>query len=620
MMESNSYFDKLQQKSTLLLSELFDVDFADLSKSLEPSKNPEKCDFTIYLKKMGNENSQKIKDKLLEDKFKNDLKLGNDSKIGENVDFLFEFQKEVVFVKLNRSKNLKEAMLSILEKNNKIGYREVAEEKVVLIEYSSPNIAKEFHAGHLRTTLLGSFLEKIYRKRGYNTISINYLGDYGKQFGMVLEGFKRFPELVGDDIIKSAFNVYVKISGMAEGDEEIHERAKENFRKLEQKDEKTLKDWENLRNESIKKYKKLYEKLNVNFDIYSGESFFFEKCIKILENPQILEKEGAKYCDLSEEKLGSYVLSRSNGTTLYSTRDVAAALERLETPNLEKLIYVVACQQDYYFMQLFHCLKKIGNVDLRKLEHVSYGMVSGMSTRRGTVVFLEDILSAAQETMGEVMRKDAEKFAKIKYPEITAQEMAISALIVQDFSARRMKGYTFVMEDFMAIEGETGPYLQYTHCRLFSILEKNCEILNLEKPQFLQKEILCKEKFMQSTKIQGEKTGKKEFAPVIDPSVFENFKNIDAAILKGENSVNDLIFHLIRYENVLDEALEVREPMKVVSYLMKISKYVNKLFSTLRVFNAEHEIAKTRLAVFECARYVLSDGMRILGMKPLERV
>ena len=485
---------------------------------------------------------------------------------------------------------------------------------VVCVEFSSPNIAKQFHPGHLRTTLIGNFISLLYKKFGYKVIDINYLGDYGKQFGLIIEGIKRFPDekRLAEEPTKYAYEVYVKISRLAEKDDTVDGAAKENFKKLEKGDEETVRIWRRLREESIKEFQQQYKTLNVNFDIFSGESYFGKE----VKSPMLTkDADGSNFFDLGD--LGKVVVQRSNGTTLYSARDIHSATQRFSIPNVSKLIWVVASQQDKYFKQIFKILQMMDH----KTEclHISYGMVKDMSTRKGTVIFLNDVIKEAKEKMYNVMKKDDAKFKLVKDPENTALELALSAILVQDFSARRIKDYKFDIDKFTSIEGDTGPSLQYTYCRLESIKNKNIELL--EKHGQLVFDAGCDEpdnaQVIKDVNISGEKfinsPAKKEKKPKIP------IEKVDFSILIDED-ISRLVSLLLKLDYVLEDSMNTHEPCKIITYCFSLSNVINRLFASCKVFGQAEETSIARIYVFESARYALGVLMEVIGLRPLQRI
>jgi arginyl-tRNA synthetase len=492
--------------------------------------------------------------------------------------------------KVNKLVMARKILKSVIEQKEQYGSTTQGNGQTAIVEFSSPNIAKPFHAGHLRSTIIGNFIRNLHKHLGYNVVGINYLGDWGKQYGLLAIGFDRYgsEEELQKDPIKHLFDVYVKINGDKEqekgaGVTKIDDDARAYFKKMEEGDEAALALWRKFRDLSITEYKKMYARLNVEFDEYSGESFFGEKMVeqlKKLEEMHLLEEDkGAKIANMEADKLGKVIVVKKDGSTLYITRDIAAATARKEKYHFTKMIYVVAAQQNLHFQQLFCLLGKMNYPWVKDCSHVNFGMVKGMSTRRGNVVFLQDILEEAKNTMLDVMKKNEKKFAEIEDPEATADTIGISAVLIQDLSARRIKDYGFDWARMTSFEGDTGPYLQFSHTRLCSMERKAGD--------------------------QG--------IPV----------NFDADIsLLTEKEGFDLISIVGKFPGVLQNALQQLEPCIIVQYLMSLSHGISLCLEKIRVLgqNIPQPVAEARLLMYWSARITLGSGLRILGLKPLERM
>ncbi|EJD38411.1 arginyl-tRNA synthetase [Auricularia subglabra TFB-10046 SS5] len=458
--------------------------------------------------------------------------------------------------------------------------------KKLVLEYSSPNIAKQFHVGHLRSTILGGFLANLYRACGWDVISLNYLGDWGKQFGLVAVGFDRYgnQEALEKDPIKHLFDVYVKINQDAEADPAVHDAARAFFKRMEDGDEQALKNWRVWRELSIKQYAQEYALLNVAFDEYVGESTVSQQsqddAVQRLQELGITkDSDGALLVDLEQHKLGSAVLRKKDGTSLYLTRDLGGAIERWEKYRFDKMIYVVSSQQDRHLAQFFKLLALMGYEWAAWLEHVSFGLVQGMSTRKGTVVFLDEIIREAAAKVLETMRKDEQKYAAVTDPARTSLEVGISAVKIQDMQARRGGNYTFNWDRMTRFEGDTGPYLQYAHVRLASIERKNAALLPL--PPRAQ---------------------------------------IDARLL-AEPHARALVFLLGTYPDVVKAALRTHEPSAVITFAMRLAHSISSAWEVLPVkYEPDRDKARARLWMFICARDVLGAAMRLLTLTPLERM
>ncbi|CCD23837.1 arginine--tRNA ligase MSR1 NDAI_0C01760 [Naumovozyma dairenensis CBS 421] len=481
----------------------------------------------------------------------------------------------------------------VLNRKDEYGSCNLGDNKKVIIEFSSPNIAKPFHAGHLRSTIIGGFLANLYEKLGWDVIRMNYLGDWGKQFGLLAIGFERYgsEEALAKDPIHHLFEVYVRINKdiEEEGDslpleESTNGKAREYFKRMEDGDEAALKIWKRFRELSIEKYIDTYARLNIQYDVYSGESQVskesMEKALQIFKEKGLThEDKGAVLIDLTkfQKKLGKVIVQKSDGTTLYLTRDVGAAMDRYEKYHFDKMIYVIASQQDLHAAQFFEILKQMGFEWANRLQHVNFGMVQGMSTRKGTVVFLDNILEETKEKMHDVMKKNEVKYSQIENPEEVADLVGISAVMIQDMQSKRINNYEFKWERMLSFEGDTGPYLQYAHSRLRSV-ERN------------------------ASEITPEKWLKADFSLLTEP----------AALL--------LVRLLGQYPDVLRNAIKTNEPTTVVTYLFKLTHQVSSCYDVLWVAGQTEELATARLALYAAARQVLYNGMRLLGLTPVDRM
>ena len=488
-----------------------------------------------------------------------------------------------------------------LSKGSQFGESSIGKDKTVVVEFSSPNIAKPFHAGHLRSTIIGGYLSKLHEKLGFTVKKLNYLGDWGKQFGVLAVGFKRYgsEDKLKTDPINHLFEVYVKINkditdekeatgGEKVGTSQTDDEARSYFKRMEQGDEEALGIWRRFRDLSIERYKEIYKRLNIEYDSYSGESQVLKETMdmagKIFEEKGLVkEDQGAKLIDLQpfSKKLGKCIVQKKDGTTLYITRDVGAAIQRQEEYKFDKMIYVVASQQDLHLAQFFKILELMGYDWASKLHHVTFGMVQGMSTRKGTVVFLDNILEETKQKMHEVMKQNEVKYAQIENPEEVADLVGISAVMIQDMKSKRINNYTFDWNRMFSFEGDTGPYLQYSHARLCSMQRT-------------------------ATATLGEDLDKQ-------------LSTADFSLLT-EPIAEELIRVLAQYPDVLLFALRTLEPATVVTYLFKLTHTVSSCYDILWVAGQEPELAKARLALYSSARQVLNNAMRILGLTPVNRM
>lgn len=462
--------------------------------------------------------------------------------------------------------------------------------KKVVIEFSSPNIAKPFHAGHLRSTIIGGFLSNLYEKAGWDVVRINYLGDWGKQFGLLAVGFERYgsEELLDKDPIHHLFDVYVKVNKdiLEEGEDVVggtNDQARAYFKRMEEGDEEALKIWRRFRELSIKKYIETYARLNIKYDVYSGESQVslesIKQATKIFADKGLLHDDrGAKLIDLTKfnKKLGKCLVEKSDGTSLYLSRDVGEAIKRYNTYHFDKMIYVIASQQDLHVAQFFEILKQMGFPWAKDLLHVNFGMVQGMSTRKGTVVFLDNILEETKERMHEVMKKNEAKYAQIDDPEKVADLIGISAVMIQDMQSKRINNYEFKWDRMFSFEGDTGPYLQYAHSRLSSVQRK---------------------------------------------SGYDESKLLDADFdLLTEPCAENLIRTIAQYPEVIKKALKTHEPSNIVTFLFSLTHIVSQCYDILWVAGQEEKLAIARLALYASARQTLYNGMTLLGLTPVDRM
>ncbi|WBW71413.1 mitochondrial and cytoplasmic arginine-tRNA ligase Rrs1/Mrs1 [Schizosaccharomyces osmophilus] len=521
---------------------------------------------------------------------------------------LVEVAANGIFLRFNfiGSSLTKLVLPMIWNQRKEFGRNESAKGKVAVIEFSSPNIAKPFHAGHLRSTIIGSFLSNLHESQGWKVHRVNYLGDWGKQFGLLAIGFKRYgnDKELEENPMRHLYDVYVKINADATAEEEkiqqesaeaeskgvpytpfatLHDKAREFFRHMEAGDEQSLKIWSRFRELSILKLKETYERLNIEYDEYDGESQvslpFMDEMTDLLKQKNLVEQDnGALLIDLAkfDKKLGKAVVRKSDGATLYLTRDIGTAVKRYEKYHFDKSIYVVASQQDMYFAQLFKIFELMGFEWAKKCVHINYGLVQGMSTRKGKAIFLDDIMEVAKEEMHKVMQNNEEKYSQIENPEEVADIVGKTAIRIQDSTGKRINNYAFDWSRMTSFEGDTGPYLQYAHSRLSSV-QRNVDFTD------------------------------------------EQMKNADLSLIT-EPDAYELVRLLGQYPDVLKSAFRFQETSTVVTYLFKLTHAVSKLYDILWVKGREENLQLARLALFGAAKQVLNNGMRLLGLTPLERM
>ncbi|XP_056284067.1 probable arginine--tRNA ligase, mitochondrial isoform X2 [Pseudoliparis swirei] len=451
-----------------------------------------------------------------------------------------------------------------------------------LVEYSSPNIAKKFHAGHLRSTIIGNFIANLKQCLGHNVIRMNYLGDWGMQFGLLGAGFAQFgcQEKLKENPLQHLFEVYVQVNKEAEHNEDMKQAARDFFRQLEQHGNEAVSLWQQFREITVDEYQMIYKRLGIHFDIYSGESFHHHQAQEVVQQLQSRDllktsEKGTDVVDLSTTGDMSSVCTvrRSDGTTLYITRDLAAAIDRKEKYHFNEMIYVTDKSQANHFHQLFHILLAMGHSWADRCKHVPFGLVRGMKTRKGEVVFLEDVLDEAQARMLHNMSQ-SKTTKEMDNPEDTAEKVGISALIVQDFRGPLQSDYTFDWDRMLQAKGDTGVFLQYTHARLRSLMQRN----------------------------EGGE------AVAFDPS-----------LLLEEASIT-ILRHLLRYDEVLFQSAQDLQPKHLVNFLLKLCHLIASAHRELPVKGSAQDVAQARLRLFSGACSVLANGMRILGITPVDKM
>lgn len=466
------------------------------------------------------------------------------------------------------------------EKEN-YGKSKEGEGKNIVIDYSSPNIAKPFHVGHLRSTVIGNAIYKIYEFLGYNCVGINHLGDWGTQFGKLITAYKMWgnAEAVEKDGISELMRIYVKFHEEAEKDPSLNDTARAWFVKMQDGDEEAISLWKWFKAISLKEFERVYKTLDVSFDSYAGESFYNDKMAAVVEELReknlLKESNGAMIVDLEDAKMPPCLIIRSDGGTLYATRDITAALYRKKTYDFEKCIYVTAIDQNLHFAQWFKVIEKMGYDWYKNLVHVPFGLVSlesgKLSTRKGNVVLMEDLLSEAVKKTAAIIE---EKNPNLPNKEEVAKEVGIGAVIFDDLYNGRIKDIVFSWEKMLSFEGETGPYVQYTNARACSVLRK----------------------------AEEEADGNVDFSLLTD--------DVTVEVIKLIASFNDKV----------KDAAERYEPSVVSRYLVDLAQAFNKFYHDNSILNAEENTRKARLAVVKAVSLVLTSGLALLGIKAPEQM
>lgn len=467
----------------------------------------------------------------------------------------------------------------IYQQAKNYGKSDLGKGKNILIEFSSPNIAKPFGIGHLRSTVIGDSLYKVYDFLGYKTLSVNHLGDWGTQFGKLIVAYKRWGKQkeLQQDSIKYLLKLYVKFHKEAEKDESLNEQARVEFKKLEDGNKESLILWESFKELSLEEFKRIYHILDVKFDSFHGEAFYnnlLDKTIKELQQKVKTKiSEGALIVDLEKEKMPPMLLKKSDDASTYHTRDVAAAFYRLQKYKPEKIIYVVGSPQRLHFQQLFKVLELAG-VNNNKFVHVDFGLIrfpeGKMSTRKGNVIFLEEVLDKAIALAEKIIE---EKNPDLKNKKEVAKEVGIGAIIFGDLSNDRTRDINFDWNRMLSFEGETGPYIQYTHARACSILRKVGEV-----------------------------------------SKHINFESLN---LTEELTI---IKKLNQFPEIIERVAQTYKPHHLAQYLIGLAQAFNEFYHKCPVISKQANTMKARLLLVDCVRQVLDNGLNLLGIKALKEM
>lgn len=482
---------------------------------------------------------------------------------------------------VNRSGFCKRTLEQVLKDGKNYGSSLEGAGKTVCIDYSSINIAKPFHIGHLMTTVIGSALYKIFNFLGYNAVGINHLGDYGTQFGKLIYAYKHWgnKEEVEKGKLKELTRLYVKYHEYAEVHPEADDEARAYFKAIENKNPEELELFNWFKSLTLAETEKIYDLLNVKFDSYAGESFYNDKMQPVIdelnEKGLLIESEGAKVVDLSAYDMPPCIILRSDGASLYATRDLAAAYYRKQTYDFYKCLYVVAYQQDLHFKQIFKVLELLGKSWYKDMVHVSYGMVSledgSMSTRKGKVVWLKDVIDKCVEKCYKVID---EKNPELAGKEQIAKDVGVGAVIFGALSNNKIKDVVFSYDRVLNFDGETGPYVQYTAARCFGVLAK--ATVNYD-------DFVLPEKF--------------------------------------ESCEYELIAQLSGFPLAVKSAAEKYEPSIVTRYAIELAKLFNKFYIECKILTADNEnTVKFRLAVCKATRTVLENALALLGIAAPERM
>lgn len=457
--------------------------------------------------------------------------------------------------------------------DEKYGSSDIGKGKTIVLDYSSPNIAKPFHIGHLRSTVIGQSIKNIHKFCGYECVGVNHLGDWGTQFGKLICAYKKWgsKEAIEEKGIKGLTEIYVKFHEEAEKDPSLEDEARAAFAKLEQGDEESKQLWKWFIDISIAEFKKVYELIGADFESWNGESFYFDKTdgvvSKLKEKDMLKLDEGAYIVPLDEYDMPPCLVLKSDGSTIYATRDIAAAYYRKNTYNFDKCIYVTSAGQSLHFAQFFKVIELMGETWAKDLVHVPFGTVSidgaKLATRTGNVILLEDIFREATEKTLAIIN---EKNPSLADKEEVASAVGVGAVVFHDLSNNRIKDINFIWDEVLNFDGNTGPYVQYTYARCCGILEKAGE-------------------FTKCGKIT-------------------------------ENAECNIIKTLGLFPEKVEQARRELEPSVISRYLLDVCQEFNRFYHDCPVLKAEdEEVRNTRLAIVKATSIVLHNGLKLIGLK-----
>lgn len=475
-------------------------------------------------------------------------------------------------------------VLQEIANSEQYGKSEIGKNQNIVIDYSAPNIAKPFHIGHLRSTVIGGALYNIYKYLGYNVTGVNHLGDYGTQFGKLIEGYKRWGSeySINENPIDELTKIYIRINQACKDDESILEECRNNFKKLEDGDPYCVELWNKFKNVSLKEFQKVYDLLGSKFDSWNGEAFYSDKMGEIVEllekSGKLVKSEGARIIDLEDKGMAPCIIEKSNGSSTYATRDLAAIMYRARTYDFDKALYVTSYEQVLHFKQVFETAKLLGLDEkyINGLEHVPFGMVllktGKMSTREGNMIKLEDLLNEA------MLR--AEKIIEEKNPDLenkkeVAKKVGIGAVIFNDLSNSRVKDEIFDWDTILNFQGETGPYIQYTYVRTKSVIEKAGGVPDIK-----------------------------------DVKVSYLLDDASSKILK-------LIYN---FEDILNQVTDKNEPSILSRYLIDVAKAYSNFYNENKIIDDDKDVQNARVYLTFAVGKVLKTGAELLGIEMPDRM
>ena len=557
------------------ISKVLEMDALEIEKTIEKPKGPDNGDYAFPCFRLAK--TLRKAPPMIADDIKAKIKVNQDEitkieVVGGYVNFFVN--KEL----------LASEVLNKMAKKNDYGKSEIGNGKNIVIDYSAPNIAKPFHIGHLRSTVIGGALYNIYKYLGYNVIGINHLGDYGTQFGKLIEGYKMWGNEydLETDPIDALTQIYIRVNEACKQDEELLNRCRDNFKKLEDGDTYCVELWNRFKDLSLKEFQKVYDILGTKFDSWNGEAFYSDKMNEVVEllekSGKLVKSEGARIIDLEDKGMAPCLIEKSNGSSTYATRDLAAILYRARTYDYDKALYVTSYEQVLHFKQIFEVAKLLGldQKYIDGLEHVSFGMVllpSGkMSTREGTSIKLIDLLTEAISRAKTIIEQ---KNPYIGNKDEIARKVGVGAVIFNDLANNRVKDEVFDWDTILNFQGETGPYIQYTYVRTKSVIEKAQGVPTIEKVRM--KELL------------------------------------DDASIK----ILKLIYE---FEDILIQVTDKNEPSILSRYLIELAKSYSNFYNENKIINEDKNLQNARVYLTYSVGNVLKIGAGLLGIEMPEQM
>ena len=558
------------------IAQVINVDKNEIKKSIEKPKGTENGDYAFPCFRLAK--TLKKAPQAIATEIKENIKL-NENEITK-VDVVGGYLNFFV----NKELLAKEVLQEVFY-DEEYGKSTIGKGKNIVIDYSAPNIAKPFHIGHLRSTVIGAALYKIYRYLGYNVTGINHLGDYGTQFGKLIEGYKLWGNEynIEESPIDELTKIYIRINQACKEDEQVLENCRNNFKKLEDGDPYCVEIWQKFRELSLKEFQKVYDILGSKFDSWKGEAFYSDKMAEIVEilekSGKLIESEGARIVDLEEQGINTpCIIEKSNGSSTYATRDLAAIMYRARTYDFDKALYVTSYEQVLHFKQVFEVAKLLGLDEkyTKGLEHVAFGMVllptGKMSTREGTSVKLSELLDEAISRAKTIIEQ---KNPELENKDEVAKKVGVGAVIFNDLAQSRIKDEIFDWDTILNFQGETGPYIQYTYVRTKSVIEKAGGV----------------------------------------PTI----KEVDINLLQDEYSIR-LIKLIYEFEDVLIQVTDKNEPSILSRYLIDIAKAYSNFYNENKIINEDKNIQNARVYLTHSVGKILRIGAGLLGIEMPDRM